>query len=100
MLQLKNLDVGCHGSSYTIDSINTECCPLRQTAAGPLCPVCSAHAPVSVRGNNMRCIREIKVIGKVHPCTGTGALYRPYGPKGEGGRGVALLFLDHGTRRR
>jgi hypothetical protein len=22
-------------------------------------------------------------VGKVHPCTGTEALYRPYGPKGE-----------------
>jgi len=33
----------------------------------------------------------------VHPCTGTEALYRPYGP--EGSRGIALLFLDHGTRR-
>jgi hypothetical protein len=30
--------------------------------------------------------------GKVHPCTGTEALYG-------GSRGVALLFLDHGTRR-
>jgi len=35
--------------------------------------------------------------GKVHPCTGTEALYRPYDPYG--GRGIALLFLDHGTRR-
>ena len=24
-----------------------------------------------------------KVKGKVHPCTGTEALYRPYGPEGE-----------------
>jgi len=30
----------------------------------------------------------------VHPCTGTEALYRPYGS-----RGIALPFLDHGTRR-
>jgi hypothetical protein len=22
-------------------------------------------------------------VGKVHPCTGTEALYRPYGPQGE-----------------
>ena len=35
--------------------------------------------------------------GKVHPCTGTEALYKPYGPWGS--RGIALLFLDHGTRR-
>ena len=33
----------------------------------------------------------------MHPSTGTEALYRPYGPKGS--RGIALLFLDHGTRR-
>jgi hypothetical protein len=32
---------------------------------------------------------------KIHPCTGTEALYRPYGPYG--GRGIALLFHDHGT---
>ena len=25
----------------------------------------------------------VKGKGKVHPCTGTEALYRPYGPKGE-----------------
>jgi len=36
-------------------------------------------------------------VSKVHPCTGTEALYRPYGPKGS--RGIALLFHDHGTRR-
>jgi len=35
--------------------------------------------------------------GKVHRCTGTEALYRPYDPKGS--RYIALLFLDHGTRR-
>ena len=35
--------------------------------------------------------------GKVHLCTGTEVLYRPYGP--EGSRGIAPLFLDHGTRR-
>ena len=35
--------------------------------------------------------------GKVHPCTGTEALYRPYGPQGS--RGIALLFLVRGTRR-
>ena len=34
---------------------------------------------------------------KVHSCTGTEALYRPYGL--QGCRGIALLFLDHGTRR-
>ena len=34
---------------------------------------------------------------KVHPCTGTEALYRPYGPGGS--RGIALPFHDHGTRR-
>jgi len=34
---------------------------------------------------------------KLHPCTGTEALYRPYGLYG--GRGIALLFHDHGTRR-
>jgi hypothetical protein len=31
---------------------------------------------------------------KVYPCTGTEALYRPYGS-----RGIALLFHEHGTRR-
>ena len=57
----------------------------------------------------------------MHPCTGTEALYRPYGPQGEqryrctvqalrlctgrtahrGSRGtrIALLLLDHGTRK-
>jgi hypothetical protein len=34
----------------------------------------------------------------VHPCTGTEARYRPNGPWG-GGRGIALPFHDHGTRR-
>ena len=34
--------------------------------------------------------------GKAHPCTGTEALYSPYGPMGS--RGTSLLFLDHGTR--
>ena len=34
---------------------------------------------------------------KVHPYTGTEALYRPYSLKGS--RGIALLFLNHGTRR-
>ena len=34
--------------------------------------------------------------GKVHPCTGTEALYRPYGP--QGGRGIPLPFNDHGTK--
>jgi len=34
---------------------------------------------------------------KVHPCTGSEALYRPYGTWGS--RGIALLFLDYGTRR-
>ena len=33
----------------------------------------------------------------MHPCTGTVALYRPYGPQGS--RGIALLFHDNGTRR-
>jgi hypothetical protein len=51
--------------------------------------------------------------GKVHRCTGTEALYRPYGkvhpcrgtdalyrPYGlRGSRGIALSFHDHGTRR-
>jgi hypothetical protein len=27
--------------------------------------------------------RQKKVTGKVHPCTGTEALYRPFGPYGE-----------------
>ena len=36
--------------------------------------------------------------GKVTLCTGTEALYRPYGPLGS--RGIALPFHDHGTRRR
>jgi len=35
--------------------------------------------------------------GKGHPCTGTEALYRPYGA--QWGRGIALLFLNHGTIR-
>ena len=34
----------------------------------------------------------------MHPCnTGTEALYRPYGS--EESRSIAVLFLDHGTRR-
>jgi hypothetical protein len=39
------------------------------------------------------------IIGKAHRCTGTEALYRQYGPWGGGVRGIALPFLDHGTRR-
>jgi len=35
--------------------------------------------------------------GKVHPCTGTEALYRLTTHRGS--RGIALPFLDHGTRR-
>ena len=35
--------------------------------------------------------------GKVHPCTGTEALYRPTAHRGS--RGIALPFHDHGTRR-
>ena len=34
----------------------------------------------------------------MHPRTGTEALYRP-GVAQRVGRGIALLFLDHGTRR-
>ena len=34
---------------------------------------------------------------KMHPCTGAEALYRLYGP--QGGRGTALPFQVHGTRR-
>jgi hypothetical protein len=36
-------------------------------------------------GNNVviTIIIIIKGEGKVHPCTGTEALYRPYSPKGE-----------------
>jgi len=34
----------------------------------------------------------------VHTCTGTEALYRP-GVAQRVSRGIALLFLDHGTRR-
>ena len=33
----------------------------------------------------------------MHPCTGTEALYRPTAHRGS--RGIALLFLDLGTRR-
>jgi len=28
-------------------------------------------------------VHIVKGKGKVHPCTGTEALYRPYGPQGE-----------------
>ena len=35
--------------------------------------------------------------GKVHPCTGTEVLYRPTVHRRN--RGIALLLLDHGTRR-
>jgi hypothetical protein len=35
--------------------------------------------------------------GTVRPCTGTEALYRPYGARGS--RGIALPFHDNGTRR-
>jgi hypothetical protein len=41
---------------------------------------------------------EFSVGISVHPCTGTEVLYRLYGPWG-GGRGIALPFLDDGTRR-
>jgi len=41
---------------------------------------------------------RVQVKGKVHPCTGTEALHRP-GAAHRGSRGLALLFLDHGTRR-
>ena len=34
---------------------------------------------------------------KVHPCTGTEAPYRPTAHRGS--RGIALLFLENGTRR-
>ena len=30
-----------------------------------------------------RCFLDVKIKGKGHPCTGTEALYRPYGPQGE-----------------
>jgi hypothetical protein len=36
--------------------------------------------------------------GKMQPCTGTEALYGPYGPWGGGVRGIALPFHDHGTK--
>jgi len=39
----------------------------------------------------------VKKVGKVYPCKGTEALYRPYGPWGS--TGIVLIFLDHGTRR-
>ena len=41
-------------------------------------------------------LKNMKVKAKVHPCALTEALYRPYGPSN---RRIALLFLDHGTRR-
>jgi hypothetical protein len=45
--------------------------------------------------------------GKVHPCTGTEVLYRPYGKvhpcagttAHTGSTGIALAFHEHGTRR-
>ena len=43
------------------------------------------------------CPSEREGRGKVHTCTGTEALYRPYGSYRSGG--IVLLFLDHGTRR-
>ena len=36
-------------------------------------------------------------VKKVHPCTCTEALYRPYGPWGN--RGITLPFHDHSARR-
>jgi len=41
--------------------------------------------------------RKSKSKGKVHPCTGTEALYRPTAYRGS--RGIALTFHDHGTRK-
>jgi len=36
-------------------------------------------------------------LDKLHPYTSTAVLYRPYGPQGS--RDIAVLFLDHSTRR-
>jgi hypothetical protein len=42
---------------------------------------------------------QVKIKGKVHPCTGTEALYRLHSPKRiAGSRDIALPFHDHGTR--
>ena len=43
-------------------------------------------------------VEENKGKDKVRPYTCTEALYRPYGPIG-GSRGIALPFLDYGTRK-
>ena len=48
------------------------------------------------KGTKEPCVIGIKRKG--HPCTGTETLYSPYGPWG-GGRGIALPFHDHDTRR-
>jgi hypothetical protein len=44
----------------------------------------------------LRSTQPLTEMSKVYPCTGTEALYRPYGPWGS--TGIALLFLDYGTR--
>jgi len=43
------------------------------------------------------CNSEDHKVSKVHPCTGTEALYRRTPHRGS--RGIAVLFHDHGTRR-
>jgi len=49
---------------------------------------------VGLKVNVFECGRCVTVKGKskVHPCTDTETLYRPYGHKGS--RGIALLFHD------
>jgi len=37
----------------------------------------SLHYPIQLPQNKQM---DTTVLGKVHPCTGTEALYRPYGP--------------------
>ena len=45
------------------------------------------HSPVNIKIQGV-----VKEKGKVHPCTGTEALYRPTAHRGS--RGIALLFHD------
>jgi hypothetical protein len=52
----------------------------------------------SKRFLSFRISHRYKCKGKMHPCTETEALYRPYNPQG-GGRGKVLRFHNYGTRR-
>jgi hypothetical protein len=57
----------------------------------------SPCSSLSTSHTGRACVVMMSPKCKVHPCTGTEALYRPYAYRES--RGIALPFLDHGTRR-